>query len=288
MQSLLATLLVTLGVSAATILQKGSSLHRGSSVHSPSAVHSTSTVHTSALAHKFSSAVAYCYSQPRQGGCCLRLTESVPNLGICNFNNLISSVRLTGFWMFYENSDYNALPGRIYYGYGEDVSFTLPLAYRNIVSSVQVITDSMTMADNFIYFFEGPSCTLQSHKMKTSEASFGSLSNKFSSILLIGKRPWTLYTEENFRGRHVCVYPNIQYFAMHHQTSYVHHHESHQFGASSSSNYSVGIYTNMTMLGFDTTIIKSCKMGCFSKSNAEGGKLFLDGAVDNGGWGSLM
>ncbi|XP_045104438.1 uncharacterized protein LOC123499970 [Portunus trituberculatus] len=178
--------------------------------------------------------------------------------------------------MFYENRDYNAVPGRGYIAFGINSSFNLPTYHQNRISSLAVLSYSMTPNDHSINLFEGPSCTLGSHKIITSKRSFGSAPMKFSSLILLGNSPWTLYTKEHFRGLRICVHPNVYYLEMQPRNS--------QKNYKLLSKFNIGIYANMTMFG----TIGSCKIGCFSRRNANDVKLFLGRTDTEDGWGSLI
>ncbi|MPC12664.1 hypothetical protein E2C01_005368 [Portunus trituberculatus] len=82
--------------------------------------------------------------------------------------------------------------------------------------------------------------------------------------------------KEHFRGLRICVHPNVYYLEMQPRNS--------QKNYKLLSKFNIGIYANMTMFG----TIGSCKIGCFSRRNANDVKLFLGRTDTEDGWGSLI
>lgn len=208
---------------------------------------------------------AQCCERPDLKGRCVNFTEPASNLDYIDFSDKIASVMAVGTWVYYENAEFNNdMTGRVYFSYGV-TKFNFPLGHRNLIHSLQPIKTHIMGLQNCLFFFEGTHLSDEYHASCSHQNSFRKKeASKFRSLLLIGSEPWTIYSGPLFYGLKKCVRPNVDH-----------------------PKRNLGVYVNMTMLGFSKATIRAVKIGCHAPKDVPHSTIKLMGQDSHGGWGKL-
>ncbi|KAG0701250.1 hypothetical protein GWK47_025334 [Chionoecetes opilio] len=151
------------------------------------------------------------FSELQQQGASITLTESTPRIDPFDFNDSAKSVLVNGFWIYYENIDFNPIdeqPRKVFYAYGLNATKDLPEGFGNKLSSVRKLQDGLDKDKNRITFYEGRDHTGREFSTNTSVPVIAELHGKISSLITSGEKPWTVYTDVCYQGDHVCLYPH--------------------------------------------------------------------------------
>jgi len=155
-----------------------------------------------------------CFDQFNGYGNSLTLKYPVSDLWTYNWDNKISSCCFTGFWLMYEYRDYNQFNsnGMVYYGYGLDHCRNMNDGYpsfNNKASSIRSVGalegykyDSLTLYEKST--FAGYELKSFGSQWIIDQSYFG------RSAAITGCTAWTLYSNVNFGGSCVCLYPSDQ------------------------------------------------------------------------------
>ncbi|XP_053631628.1 uncharacterized protein [Cherax quadricarinatus] len=150
---------------------------------------------------------ATCYTDHNKGGSYQTFTDYIPDLLTYNFDNQISSVTVTGIWIFYERANF-AAGTSVYWVHGFNYFTNFDGGYDNAFSSLRYggSTSCLNCDTWTVYldlYFSG-----SEYYGTTDTASLGSLQKEVSSILLTGISPWTFYNGPSYTGSSVCLYPS--------------------------------------------------------------------------------
>nr|XP_053631619.1 uncharacterized protein LOC128687988 isoform X2 [Cherax quadricarinatus] len=211
---------------------------------------------------------ATCYTDHNKGGSYQTFTDYIPDLLTYNFDNQISSVTVTGIWIFYERANF-AAGTSVYWVHGFNYFTNFDGGYDNAFSSLRYggSTSCLNCDTWTVYldlYFSG-----SEYYGTTDTASLGSLQKEVSSILLTGISPWTFYNGPSYTGSSVCLYPST---------------DQDTDGAGSVLN--IGLYPDVTSVGIYDNSIQSVRKGCWSKKVIRAAaEVKAQGKAHNGAWG---
>lgn len=211
-----------------------------------------------------------CYTGVNQTGRCTVITTNIPDLGYGNFDNQIQSVLQRGTWFYYLNKNYS-MTGMVYYTMGSLAAVTLPSLFRNVISSVRPLISNQDLEKyhEMLTGYEGFGFTGTQYSWPTATPSLGHQMSGLSSLAIIGRTPWTIYTEDSYTGYNLCVFPKD--------------HPKPSYGG-----ISVGLYPNITILAIPNNTIRSVKKGCYSKVIVKPPYIPTDGHTSTGAWGRII
>merc|ERR1711973_979481 len=149
-----------------------------------------------------------CYDLNNGGGSSYTFTEYASNLGIYNWDNKISSCCFTGIWILFADRDYNrgTTSSSNWWAYGDYSCLDTPTPFDNVATHL-------------------------------------SYPDKAKSLIVTGCLPWTVYSDVNYRGKAMCVWP------------------------SDTIQCTPGLYPARSTLGSLADNISSVKRGCNAKEN---------------------
>ena len=185
------------------------------------------------------------YNYSNQGGDSVRAIDYIPNLADYNMDNRITSVCVTGIWLMYADSNYNVnnLKASNYWVYGDNYCTDVPAGFNDMASSLRYTgapdewkADTLNMYLN-PYFAGGEEYTYVDLPQVNYDDSA-------QSIIVTGCSAWTLYSNRNYGGSCMCVYP------------------------SDTSKCFPGFYTTPSSLGFLAGQVSSARRGCYCSNKA--------------------
>ncbi|XP_045618953.1 uncharacterized protein [Procambarus clarkii] len=210
-----------------------------------------------------------CYSGFNKGGSFQTFSDYVPDLGLYNFDNTISSATVTGIWFYYEDEDYNlASSGSVYWLHGFDYFSNFDNSYDDVFSSLRYGGSPDCLGCDTWTVYQGQYFTGSEFYGTTDSNFFGNLQGQVSAILLTGTSAWTFYDGPSYSGRSVCLYPNTV-----HDVS------------SSGEVLNLGIYPDVTQVGMYDNSIQSVRRGCWSDVVFKAPEVHAQGQAKNGAWG---
>ncbi|KAK7081124.1 hypothetical protein SK128_027950 [Halocaridina rubra] len=218
----------------------------------------------------YSKAIAfYCrvFSGPNSSGNYLDVSDYIPDLSLTGIDNDIESVSQTGLWLYYENVDFNAIAGRMYFVHGIEIDVNFPSEYSNIVSSIRYVGDASNPNSDSWTLYEGQYFTGDEYFGVADSASLAYLDNEASSLVLTGLSPWTFYSGQSWTGSSLCVYPDTD----------------HDVGPQGDF-LDFGIYPDITTTGIPDNAIRSVRKGCWGRI-AKPPPMKVEGRAKNGAWG---
>jgi hypothetical protein len=189
------------------------------------------------------------YDYTNKGGDRVRAIDYIPLLQDYSFDNRVTSVCVTGIWLMYADANYNINnPGAAsYWVYGDNYCTDVPTGFNNQASSLRYTgapdnwkADTLNIYLNE-YFAGGEEYTYVDQPQLNYD-------NQAQSIVVTGCTAWTLYSDSNYRGSCMCVYP------------------------SDTSSCFPGLYTNVQSLGSLARSVSSVRRGCYCGSK----KVFPD------------
>jgi len=185
------------------------------------------------------------YDYTGHSGNSVQLSDYAPSLSNYQFDNRLSSICITGIWIFYADPNYNLNNNGAsnYWVFGDKYCTDVPSQFDNQASSVRYTgapdgwkADTLNVYMNE-YFIGGEEYTY------TDITNFKN-NDQTKSLIVTGCNAWTLYEYSNYKGRCKCVYP------------------------ASSSDCTPGFYTNESSLGQVARTISSARKGCYCNSRA--------------------
>jgi hypothetical protein len=133
----------------------------------------------------------------------------VPDLRVHNFDNRAYSACVTGLWVFYVNPLYNtAALGGVEYMFGTATkpycnNFVTVGGYissvRFVGSPVDYTADTFTLYEED--YFQG------NEEYAYADLPSLALAGNHKSIIITGRSPWTVYDQDKFGGRSICLRP---------------------------------------------------------------------------------
>ena len=149
---------------------------------------------------KTSSHKLSCYDTDDDGEIDIKATDYMPEVGM---DKNISSCKVSGMWILYDEDDYNGSASFWMYGYNNLV--TIPTELKNKVKSLRfpgqpddwkatslnLYTDENFMGEEEFTYEEIPKFTIEA-----------------KSVIVTGCKPWTVYMESNYQGDSKCIYPS--------------------------------------------------------------------------------
>ncbi|XP_053640590.1 uncharacterized protein [Cherax quadricarinatus] len=188
-----------------------------------------------------------CFSSKAQNGEWYDFNEPVPDLASYSFDNTIESATVTGMWIFYEETDYNAFnAGFVYWIHGIDFSTDFDSQYSNTASSLRYAGSAFDLNEDSWTVYTGQGFTEGALFGNTDASTLGRFSGEVSSIIVTGTSDWTFYQGEGFTGSSVCLTPDI------HHTSDV-------------RRFDVGIFPTPSDFDLTDNSIRSVRKGCHSQ-----------------------
>merc|ERR1719295_269622 len=146
----------------------------------------------------------HCYENSDYSGDQVIAKAYIPKLVDYSFNERISSCCVTGVWILYSETDYNARKpgGDIWYVYGDNYCTALPYGFRNQASSLRLAGTPDGWQYETINFYK--------EEKFVGKESFTCEDNRrfkhdIRSLIVTGCDKWTLYSEPNYSGSSVCV-----------------------------------------------------------------------------------
>ncbi|KAG7169455.1 putative Beta/Gamma crystallin-containing protein 1, partial [Homarus americanus] len=153
-----------------------------------------------------------CYASANQQGEWYDFNEDISNLATVNFDNTIESIKVTGMWMLYQETDYNTYSsGYVYWIDGIDYTGDVPSEYTNMASSLRYAGSPFQLNEDCWTIYAGEGFTEEGLYGNTDAGNLDRLSGEVSSIVLTGTSSWTFYDGDNFTGRHVCLKPDTHH-----------------------------------------------------------------------------
>jgi len=185
-----------------------------------------------------------CYDLNNGGGSSYKFTEYASNLGSYNWDNKISSCCFTGIWILFAERDYNrgTTSSSNWWAYGDYSCLDTPTPFDNVASSLRYagkLSDwkSNTLTLYFNEYFIGD------EEYMNNDVTHLSYPDKAESLIVTGCLPWTVYSDVNYRGKAMCVWP------------------------SDTIQCTPGLYPARSTLGSLADNISSVKRGCNAKEN---------------------
>ncbi|CAL4117393.1 unnamed protein product, partial [Meganyctiphanes norvegica] len=186
------------------------------------------------------------FTDANMNGNYLDINDYVPDLGQYNFDNSIDSACVTGIWLYYENTEYNKMAGRVYWLHGIDFCGNFPNDYTDMISSVRFAGDPTNWQADTLTVYEGQYFTGNEFYCTSDCGSLGNLDLDASSLIVTGTSPWTVYDGTNYSGQAICVYPNET--------------DNGQNG----NSFSFGMWPETSTLGAPDNTIRSARKGCWA------------------------
>merc|ERR1711892_1498382 len=184
-----------------------------------------------------------CYDYSNGGGDSVNAIDYIPALRNYNMDNRIGSCCFTGIWMLYAEEDYNGYStgSPNWWAFGDNNCLDVPPQFANAASSLRFTGAPDDWKYDTLNFY------FNDYFIGDEEFTYNSMpqlnyDNRARSLIVTGCDVWTLYTDRNYGGLSMCVYP------------------------ADSSNYTPGLYPNSQTLGNLAGQISSARRGgCFAE-----------------------
>jgi len=193
---------------------------------------------------KASSQQLVCYDLNNGGGQSYRFTDYAPNLGSYNWDNKITSCCFTGLWILYAEQNYNraSTGSSNWWAYGDYSCLDTPTPFNNVASSLRYAGGPADWKANTLSMY------FNDYFIGDEEFTFNDMTqvnfyDKAKSLIVTGCQPWTVYEDNDYKGKAMCVWP------------------------SDSTQCTPGLYPTSTSLGSLAATISSVRRGCFAKEN---------------------
>ncbi|XP_018013013.1 uncharacterized protein LOC108670071 isoform X3 [Hyalella azteca] len=174
-----------------------------------------------------------------------QFTEYTPDLSTVQMDNTIESACGTGFWLFYDATNYAM----------DSISCSWHLVNhcgnwstycQNMVSSLRYAGSPHGLNNNYYNLYEGTSFRGEEFRGDEDAAQLGDLDLAVSSLIVTGQAAWTFYTGLDFTGATVCVYAD-------------------ETTTNSGIDLDFARIENLSELGLPDNSIRSVARGCFSE-----------------------
>jgi len=184
-----------------------------------------------------------CYDLTSGGGDIVTAIDYIPDLRNYNMDNRIESCCFTGIWMLYAEGDYNGYStgSANWWAFGDNNCLDVPPQFANAASSLRFTGAPDDWKYDTLNFY------FNDYFIGDEEFTYNSMpqlnyDNRARSLIVTGCDVWTLYTDRNYGGLSMCVYP------------------------ADSSNCTPGLYPNSQTLGNLAGQISSARRGgCFAE-----------------------
>ncbi|CAL4105042.1 unnamed protein product [Meganyctiphanes norvegica] len=185
------------------------------------------------------------YTAPFGMGQFWDFNSSIPDLGVYGFENTIRSICLTGIWIYYENIDFNKIPGQVFWMPGFKSCTNLPRNFQNSkFSSVRFAGSPTNINSDSWTLYDGASFTRNSLYGTQDSGDLGELDLKVSSVILTGTSPWSFYSGKGWNGRGACVFPT-QYYTL-----------------ENGERFNFRLIPRITAMNIPDNAVRSIKKGC--------------------------
>jgi len=213
-----------------------------------------------------------CYDYSDGGDPYVDLIDYQPDLRTIYFDNRISSACQTGLWFYYSETDYNnRAGGYVYWMHGIEYCGVFPSTFDNMASSVRFGGSPYHLNEDSFTLYAGESFTGDEFWSYKDEADLTYIANRGSSLVITGQSAWTFYSELNYRGRSVCVYPSTD----------------HDVSPDGSERLDLGLFPTISSTGIASDSVSSVAKGCYSRNVVKATSLEALHRVANGASGII-
>jgi len=211
-----------------------------------------------------------CYDNAAGGDPYVDLVDYQPDLRTIYFDNRISSACQTGLWFYYSETDYNkGSGGFVYWMHGIEYCGEFPRTFDNMASSIRFGGSPFYLNEDSFTLYEGDSFTGDEFWSNQHEPDLSYIANRGSSLVITGQSAWTFYSELNYNGRSVCVYPSTDH------------------DVNGNDRLDLGLFPSISSTGISDDSVSSVAKGCYSSTVVKAERLPAEHRAAHGAMGVI-
>jgi len=213
-----------------------------------------------------------CYDRSDGGDPYVDLIDYQPDLSTIYFDNRVSSACQTGLWFYYSETDYNnRAGGYVYWMHGIEYCGVFPSTFDNMASSIRFGGSPYLLNEDSFTLYAGESFTGDEFWSYKNEPDLTYIANRGSSLVITGQSAWTFYSELNYCGHSVCVYPSTD----------------HDVSPDGSDRLDLGLFPSISSTGLASDSVSSAAKGCYSRTVVKAAPLKASERKANGASGLI-
>ncbi|XP_045102037.1 uncharacterized protein LOC123498720 [Portunus trituberculatus] len=144
-------------------------------------------------------------SEANYQGVCHEFNEPVPYLSNYNLDNIISSIEVTGVWLFYGQPEYNNYQlSSVHWAWGINYKENL-YTINNQISSLRYAGSQTKFNEAGYNLYEGETFTKKDLYWNNNISDLSQYHQEVKSIIIIGQSSWTFCEQANYSGKCVCL-----------------------------------------------------------------------------------